>query len=63
MPASDDLLAALWQVIERVAELERELRTTADELAGWREVAQAACTALDRQIAQAREADGARLSE
>ena len=36
MGASDDLVRALWQAIERAGDVERELRATADELAGWR---------------------------
>jgi hypothetical protein len=61
MPASDDLLRALWQAIERAGDLERELQRTAESLAGWRDVAEAAVRALDREIARRREADaGAR---
>jgi hypothetical protein len=54
MPANDatDLLRDLWRAVERAGELERELRTTADELAAWREVAQAALRALDQEIAR-----------
>ena len=55
MPASDDLLSTLWSAIEHAGAVERELRTTADELAAWREVAQAAIAALDREITRRRE--------
>jgi hypothetical protein len=57
MTASDDLLRALWAAIEHASNVERELRRTADELAGWRDIAQAAITALDREIARHREED------
>ena len=57
MPTSDDLLMALWHAIERAGEVEGELRRTADELAGWRDIAQAAITALDRELARRREED------
>ena len=53
MPPTD-LLATLWQAIERAGDLERELRTTAEALAGWRQVAQAACAVLDREYAYRR---------
>lgn len=53
MPPTD-LLATLWQAIERAGDLERELRTTAEALAGWRQVAQAACAVLDREYADRR---------
>jgi len=59
MGASDDLVRALWQAIERAGDVERELRATADELAGWRDIAQAAITALDRQLTRHREDDAA----
>jgi hypothetical protein len=54
MPASDatDLLRDLWRAVERAGALERELRTTADEVAAWREIAQAALRALDTEIAR-----------
>ena len=54
MPASDatDLLRDLWRAVERAGELERELRTTADEVAAWRSVAGAAVRALNREIAR-----------
>ena len=47
--ASDELLRALWAAVERAGAVERELRTTADELAGWRAVTAAAVRALDRE--------------
>ena len=53
MPPTE-LLATLWQAIERAGDLERELRTTAEALAGWRQVAQAACAVLDREYADRR---------
>jgi hypothetical protein len=59
MPTSDDLLTALWTAIERAGEVEGELRRTADELAGWRDIAQAAITALDRELARQREDEAA----
>jgi hypothetical protein len=42
--------------------VERELRATADQLAGWREVARAAIEALDREIARSRDEDPARTT-
>jgi len=55
LATSDDLLSVLWHAIERAGDVERELRTTADELAAWRDIGQAAITALDREIARRRE--------
>lgn len=54
MSASDasDLLRDLWRAVERAGELERELRATADEVAAWRDIAQAALRALDNEIAR-----------
>jgi hypothetical protein len=54
MPVNDatDLLSDLWRVAERAGELERELRTTADEVAAWRDIAQAAIRALGNEIAR-----------
>lgn len=60
MTTSDDLLTALWRAIDRAGEVERELRTTADELAAWRHIAQTACAALDRELARSRTEDDAR---
>jgi hypothetical protein len=60
MPATDDLLRDLWRAVERAGAVEQELRTTADELAAWREVAQAAVRALDREIARRQEEEAAR---
>lgn len=51
MPATDDLLRDLWRAVEHAGHLEQQLRTSADEVAAWREVAQAAITALDRECA------------
>jgi phage shock protein A len=62
MPASDDLLHSIWAVLEHASRLERELRSTADEVAAWREVAQAALRALDREIARHREEDATRTT-
>jgi hypothetical protein len=59
VPTSDDLLTALWTAIERAGAVERELRRTADELAGWRDIAQAAITALDRELARHQENEAA----
>jgi hypothetical protein len=53
--ASDELLRALWAAVERAGAVERELRATADELVGWREVTAAAVRALDREIARRRD--------
>ena len=52
---TDDLLRALWQAVERAGDLECELRTMAEALAGWRQVAQAACAVLDGEFARRRE--------
>jgi len=60
MPPTDRLLRDLWRAIEHAGDVERELRATADQLAGWREVAQAAIAALHREIGRSREADAAR---
>ena len=60
MPPSDDLLRTLWQAIEHAGDLERELRTTAEALAAWQQIARAALAALDREIRDAREKDSAR---
>jgi hypothetical protein len=62
MPASEDLLRARWHAVERAGDVERELRATADELAGWREVTAAAVRALDREIARRWETDVARTT-
>jgi hypothetical protein len=48
--ASDDLLSALWHAIDRAAAVERELHVASQELAAWREVAEAAVRALDQEI-------------
>ena len=48
--ATDDLLSALWHAIDRAAAVERELRVASEELAAWREVAEAAVRALDQEI-------------
>jgi hypothetical protein len=55
MPPTDRLLRDLWRAIEHAGDVERELRATADQLAGWRDVAQAAIAALDREIARSSE--------
>lgn len=60
MPPTDRLLRDIWRAIEHAGDVERELRATADQLAGWREVAQAAIAALDREIARSRDEDPAR---
>jgi hypothetical protein len=51
---ASDLLGTLFEAIEQTARLERDLRTTAEALAGWRQVAQAACAVLDREYADRR---------
>ena len=58
--ASDELLHALWAAVEHASAVERELRAQAEALAGWREVAQAAITALDREIARTSDKDASR---
>lgn len=61
MPAtSDDLLTALWDAIECAGDVERELRVALEELAAWRQVAEAAVTALDRELARRRAEDATR---
>jgi hypothetical protein len=62
MPPTDRLLRDLWRAIEHAGDVERELRATADQLAGWREVAQAAIAALDREIARSRDEDPTRTT-
>lgn len=51
MAASDELIAALWQAIDRAAQVEAELQVMAEQLTGWRAMAEAAMQALDREIA------------
>jgi hypothetical protein len=60
MSANDDLLNALWQAIERAAQVEAELQVMAEQLTAWRAMAEAAMQALDREIAGR---DGRRANE
>lgn len=64
MPPSEDqvspLLASLWACVERAGALEDELRSTAEALASWQQIARAALAALDQEIGRRREADATR---
>ena len=62
MPATDPLLRDLWRAIEHAGHLEQQLHATAEGLAAWRHIAQAACVALDREIARKRDEDVARTT-
>lgn len=61
MPPTDRLLRDLWRAIEHAGDVERELRATAEALASWQQIAQAAIAALDGELARRREADATRM--